>query len=145
LFPGKGAGASWEINKIVTGTEFYHTTDLEVAQSASAVGWIHELYLNFYFPGVLAGFFIAGVLLSGWYSYLRSHSDNMSVLLFAGLLFQAFGMASPTFFEEVIYYVPRGLVILMVIRFVGLRPAGKAVLRSTALPRTARPVVIVRG
>ena len=102
LFPGKGAGASWEISKIIRGIEFYHTTDLNIPQSASAINALNELYLNFSIPGILLGYLVFGVLSKMYYVYLIKHRSSGYALFFCLIWSQVLGALQGEFYYFVI-------------------------------------------
>jgi hypothetical protein len=108
LFPEKGAGASWEISKIIHGIEFYHTTDLDAPQAASAINALNELYLNFSIPGIILGYFILGILHKMYYIYLIKNRSNNYALFFCLVWAQLLSALQGEFF----YFIIKMFVII---------------------------------
>ena len=87
LYLNKPVGATWEMNKIIDDNEFKYSTDLTVGISGSPATMFHELYLNFGVLGIMAGYFLQGILYRAYYGYICKNSQNRFALLFGVYLF----------------------------------------------------------
>lgn len=84
LWPAKPFGVTSEVNFILEGRHFYHSGDLREAQSGVDVRLIDEAYLNFGAVGIALAFFVLGVVVQIFSTFVRrAREDAVSLLLAA--------------------------------------------------------------
>lgn len=118
LYADKPFGTAAEVHYWIYGDRFYHTWDLRAPQSASAITWIDELYINFSFIGIILGSFLYGVILRAYRTYLVSNVSNKSVIFICAVLFTPVTSLGGDFFQSIIHFCPLVVSLLVFYLFV---------------------------
>ena len=121
IYPNKPFGAAAELHFIVYGQKFHHTKNLDSPQSAASVGIIEELYLNFSIVGIILGFFIHGIILKTYYTYLLNNRNNQSVIFVYTVLMDNMIPLGNDLFSVVMTFIPNITFVTLFYLFVSQR------------------------